>query len=124
MHYAVSYDGTTGYWVLYKNGAEIQSVTDPSTAGFVVTDVYLGAYNNTATGELNLFKGQLDDLRIWSTVRTPVEIEANYDQCLSGSETGLVALYDFEDNTASNSASTSGLHDGTLIGVEPINGLG
>ena len=84
VHYAVSYDGTNGRWVLYRNGTEIVYVEDPSTSGFEMTNVYIGAFNDTSSGAFNLFKGQLDDVRIWSTVRTPAEIAANYNQCLSG----------------------------------------
>ncbi|MGZ4034245.1 MAG: LamG-like jellyroll fold domain-containing protein, partial [Bacteroidia bacterium] len=37
--------------------------------------------------------GNLDEVRIWKKVRTDSEIAANYNQCLSGTDTNLVIYY-------------------------------
>jgi signal transduction histidine kinase/CheY-like chemotaxis protein/ligand-binding sensor domain-containing protein len=45
------------------------------------------------------FKGQMDEVRVWSTERTAEEILANMDTKLIGSEPGLVGLWDFNSGT-------------------------
>ena len=46
------------------------------------------------------FKGCIDDLRIWSTPRSSVDLIANRDDVLTGLETALVAYYRFDDQTS------------------------
>ena len=59
----------------------------------------------------------MDETRIWSVVRTADEIQESMDTTLAGSETGLVAYYDFDTGTAggSNTGETS-LADQSSIG--------
>ena len=40
--------------------------------------------------ESHFFDGKIDELRIWNTARTQSEIQNNINNCLNGSETGLV----------------------------------
>jgi RHS repeat-associated protein len=66
-------------------------------------------YNNDVALEIgraegtHYLDGQLDDLRIWNTVRTGSEISNNKSVALTGSESGLVAYYPFESGTADSS---------------------
>ncbi len=123
VHAAVTYDGNTAEMVLYKNGVEVARGIDKT--GFVVSHVLLGAFRKEpgSPGDLNLLGGQLDDVRIWDHVRTPDEINDNYQACLDGTEEGLVAFYDFEDGAGSSVASdlTGNGHDGTLIDFDIDN---
>ncbi|MBT8302889.1 MAG: LamG domain-containing protein [Bacteroidia bacterium] len=122
-HLAISYDGNTGEMVLYKNGAEIDRGFDEP--GFKLTHVLLGAFRVEPgnPGDLNVFDGQLDDVRIWNHVRTSAEISNNYEACLDGTEAGLVAFYDFEDGPGSSIAAdlTGNGYDGTLIDFDIDN---
>lgn len=43
------------------------------------------------------FRGNIDDVRVWTVVRTPVEIASAYNTHLTGSETGLVCYFDFDE---------------------------
>ena len=45
---------------------------------------------------LSPINAQMDDVRVWSTVRTSTQISTNYQNELSGGESGLVAYYPFE----------------------------
>ncbi len=45
------------------------------------------------------FAGKMDEIRIWNQPRTAAEIQANYNKCLSGNETGLVAYYHANEKT-------------------------
>lgn len=115
-HVAVSYNDVTGEMKLYKNGALVDSTTGvaPHTAGNLIQ---IGAYDPAA----NLFQGKIDDVRLWDTVRTGAEILANMDSCLTGSETGLVALYNFEDGSGPTLTDlTSNGFNGTLLNMDTI----
>ncbi len=68
-------------------------------------------------GALPNFRGQLDEVRIWNIARTEGEIQANMNQELSGTETGLVGYWKFNEgsgNTVYDSSPNN--NDGTLYG--------
>ena len=62
------------------------------------------------------FKGDIDEVRIWSVVRTAAEIAADYDHELQGNEAGLVAYYKFNEAPGSTVAedATSNNNDAVL----------
>src|SRR4030095_16417618 len=61
------------------------------------------------------FTGNLDAVSIWSTARTSTEINASIAGCLSGAETGLLALYNFGEGTGTTTADLTGNgYTGTL----------
>ncbi len=55
----------------------------------------------------NHFDGKIDDARIWNYARTDQEIADNYDRRMSGFESGLIAYYDFEEETGTIAADLS-----------------
>ena len=57
--------------------------------GFGTGTVTLGSQFSSTTEVI-------DDFRVWDLSRSNAEILANYNQCLTGSETGLQIFYDFE----------------------------
>ena len=122
-HYAVTYDGTTGEMTLFRNGIEVDRSLDPEndTSGFVLTEIYIGAF--IFGDEINPFGGLIDDVRLWDYVRTPEQISDNYQSCLDGTESGLVAFYDFEDGSGSSTLAdlTGNGNDGTLINFDVDN---
>ncbi|MDD3089912.1 MAG: LamG domain-containing protein, partial [Candidatus Omnitrophica bacterium] len=94
----------------YKNG-ELVAETDAQFAAAAVStqDVRIG-YGYTGY----YFNGKLDDIAVWSKALTSQEIAERYNGIqLTGSETGLAALYQFNDGTASDSARDN---NGTLSG--------
>ncbi|MEW6161351.1 MAG: LamG-like jellyroll fold domain-containing protein, partial [Verrucomicrobiota bacterium] len=60
------------------------------------------------------FRGQMDDLRIWSVARTSEQIREGMFTAFTGSEPGLAAHWTFDDDTARD-RSTNGIH-GRLMG--------
>ncbi|MBL7790702.1 MAG: LamG domain-containing protein, partial [Saprospiraceae bacterium] len=56
--------------------------------------VYLGKTPSNVAA----LDGKLDDMRVWSTARTQAEIQSYMNTELSGSESGLVAYYKFDEN--------------------------
>jgi hypothetical protein len=116
---AVNDNGTR---TLYVNGSPVPLT---GSADFVNPDVNTDPLRIGSDYSSRLFHGTLDEVRIWSTVRTAEQIDANWDAALTGSETGLVAYYPMKsDATASalNTGKTDLLdmtanhNDGTLSG--------
>jgi hypothetical protein len=57
-----------------------------------------GGYASETTRHA-LMDGYLADIRVWNTVRSHSEIADNYQTKLTGNEAGLVAYYNFEEET-------------------------
>ena len=115
VHYAITYDVGTQEMILYRDGVQVDSGTDP--VGSFTSNVFtIGAFSGNF-----FFGGLIDDVRIWDIVRTPAEIAASYNKCLSGSEANLVALYNLEDGTGSATATdgTGNSNTGTLLNMDP-----
>ncbi|WP_421891879.1 LamG-like jellyroll fold domain-containing protein [Marinoscillum sp.] len=108
IHLAGTWDGTT--LKVYVDG-----VLDGSTAK-------TGTFAN-ASGTVRLsshfsnehLNGALDDVRVWNVTRTASEILDNKDNELVGSESGLVAYYDFSNGVGTTLSDKVGSNDGTLI---------
>jgi len=98
---------------LYANGVLIGE--DAYEGSFAAVgngeDNYLGRAN---WGENDDFRGAIDEVRVWRTARTGAQIRAHMHRRLSGSEEGLVGLWNFDGGDARD-VSSSG-HHGTLRG--------
>ena len=67
-------------------------------------------------------EGAIDELRVWNDVRTQAEIKANMHTELSGSESNLVAYYNFNDGSGTTSTDlTSNSNDGTMANMDASN---
>ena len=113
-HIAVTYDAAVQEMRLYKDAVLVSTAT--LVPSYNETFLQLGAFQGA-----NFFNGTMDEVRIWSTVRTQAELLANKDCALSGSEPSLLAYYNF--NTGVVGANNSGdtiLND--LHGLCPVNG--
>ncbi|NTV02983.1 MAG: DUF4347 domain-containing protein, partial [Chlorobiaceae bacterium] len=111
-HVAATYNGTTRS--IYLDGTligsdEITSHNVPANPG----NIRIGSTNN---GEY--FPGGIDEVRVWSVARTALQLSGAKDAPISGSTTGLVAYYRFDEgsgSTTANLASTGSSLDGTLM---------
>mgnify|MGYP000147263114 CR=1 FL=1 len=96
-HYAVTIDSENTTGKLYINGSLVATNTamtlTPSDLG-VTTNNYFGKSQYPAHGYLN---GSMDEVRMWSVARSQAEIRAAMNIQLLGSETDLVAYYDFNE---------------------------
>lgn len=109
---------------LYHNGQPVSgSFTQGSGVSPLVSStekVTIGSYRMAAGNYDNGFSGRIDEVRVWNVARTSNQIANNYQNVLSGSDTGLVAYYNFEQiNTLlSDSLFNNGLlHQNLLNGV-------
>ncbi len=107
-HIAGTYDGTT--MTAYLDGVEVGSqsasmTTDASRA------IRLGEW----LSGVNPFNGHLDELRIWDAARDSSEIRSHMFMSLTGSESGLVGYWNFDDGSGSTlDDATSAGNDGSL----------
>jgi hypothetical protein len=69
---------------------------------------------NGSTG--HYFRGRLDDVRIWNVVRDPSQISGAYRTQLSGSHSGLIANWKFDEGGGTTAADSAGGHTATLHG--------
>ena len=129
-HIAYTYDASgTGTLKLYVDGAEDTSVTktlDNNQTGFSVTDkLQIGVDR----GQSFFADGQIDEVRVWSDVRTAQEISANYQNQIDGTvPTELTAYYRFDDESTAgkvqNLGSGGNTLDATITGAKVVNTLG
>ncbi|TNF00863.1 MAG: hypothetical protein EP322_00690, partial [Bacteroidetes bacterium] len=92
------------------NPVGMQSQGHSGFTGIAAEDFSIGS-DFVATTQI------VDDFRIWDDARTPAEILANYNACLTGSEPNLVLLYDFEDGTGSSTVTNLGSGGAAYNGV-------
>ena len=88
-----------------------------------------GPYNQIGTGYTDSsepftpggwygFRGQIDDVRIWSVERTADEIRQDMTTTLTGTEPGLSAYYSFDEGQGLTAHDATPNHyDGTLTGT-------
>jgi hypothetical protein len=90
FHVAYSYDGRTHQ--LYVDGALADSeIVAPDDR--TPTSVWLGSLD----GSSNMFRGEMDEVRVWATTRSAAEITADMGHSSPGPQPGLVAYWTFDD---------------------------
>ena len=109
-HIAATFNSSGGSMKIYINGVLDPNSTTSSISGNSAR-LLIGATTS------NYFNGQLDEIRLWNTVRTETQIQANMCQKLTGSETNLIGYWNFDtpeglnvpDKTSNNNYAT--MHD-------------
>jgi hypothetical protein len=116
-HFAVSYNETTGEAAIYINGLlnYSYSFTAPVGVNNQTSKICIlaNADNSTVTQS-----AIIDEVRIWSGVRSAQEIGSNYNSCMTGQEPNLLAYYDFESESgAVITDKTSNGNNGTINNI-------
>jgi len=108
-HVAATFDGTTRR--LFLDGNEVASDTP---VGHNVTNnanLTIGVTNGN-----EYFNGEIDEVRFWNYARTESEIHDNAVIPLRGDESGLVALYHFDEASGTTAYdATINAKNGTLV---------
>ncbi|MDX2037548.1 MAG: LamG-like jellyroll fold domain-containing protein, partial [Isosphaeraceae bacterium] len=117
-HVAVTYDQSAGTVEFYRDGVSLGTRSHSSaiqdTAG---EPIYIGA---SPLGGDEYSSGAVDEARVWSVVRTGAEIAAAKDAILTGSETGLVGYWRFEEGSGFTTADLSpSANTASLGAVDP-----
>src|SRR5262249_38375301 len=116
-HVAVAWS-TSGALQLFKDGTLAFST---NRAGIPLGDggaLVLGQDQDIIGGGFEAaeaFLGDMDEVRVWSVVRTSAQIAQNFNVALAGNEAGLVAYYRFNEGLGAKANDATGLgHHGTL----------
>ncbi|MBN2704478.1 MAG: VCBS repeat-containing protein, partial [Pontiellaceae bacterium] len=105
VHIAWSWDSVTGTSIMYKDGTAVHTNTNFRTDYSMIQGgtFVLGQEQDSLGGTFETsqaYLGELDNLALWNTVRTPAQIQSDLASGLTGSESGLVGYWNFEDGTA------------------------
>lgn len=114
-HIAMTFNsGVTNGTLIYIDGVLVLTTTfTNNNQGYPFTIGSTGSFGQNALVNI-------DDVRIWNVIRTASEIQSNMNKELSGSETGLVAYYTFNQGVAAgDNSSISTITDKT---ANAING--
>jgi hypothetical protein len=113
-HVAYVYDGTLHR--LYLDGAEVAGGDYPPTHR-TPTSCWLGSVD----GLLELYRGKLDEVRIWTIARTAEQIQAEFTGNGVSSDPDLVAYWSFNEAGSARVIDRSGRGNHALLGdgIEP-----
>ena len=115
-HLSVSYDDNLKETRFYIEGREAGIIENKTlelvngTGGVIGVDIEGIAY-----------VGSFDDIRIWSTVRSQVQVYTNIESCLDGTEPGLHAFYNFNEGggTVIQDAGPNGFNGVMTLDLPP-----
>ncbi len=127
IHVAGVNDGAGNAYV-YINGIKVATATGQNAAADVARNSnYIGKSNFSLD---SFTDGQISDVRLWNVARSDAEIAANYNNQLTGNESGLVFNYAFDgldgttviDNTANGNDGTANGGAGIVDTLPAIQG--
>jgi len=96
---------------LYLNGLLVATNTSSSSLSSVGGDDYFLGRENYRGVPRSMLDGQLDEVRVWSVMRTEEEIRASQFRRLTGREPGLAGLWNFDDPAQpGRDATANGFH--------------
>jgi hypothetical protein len=85
---------------VYINGVAAGSFPE-GVGSATLQQLHMGGTPDTE----EFFPGSLDEVRIWNTQRTASQISSNMEVTLTGSESGLVGLFSFDQGNSGNDNS-------------------
>jgi hypothetical protein len=120
-HLAFVWDGAHTTTV-YINGTQ-QGTIDGTLGTATGQPMTFGISKNTSGPDDKTFAGGIDEVRIWNTQRTGTEILGNRDNTLTGTETGLIAQFTFDQGISKSNDiglttafdNTANANDGALM---------
>jgi hypothetical protein len=120
-HVAFTYNSTNGQIRLYLNGVESYAAAGTGPIGDAITAQNEFRIGSRQGGTTQVFHGQIDEVRVWSISRTASEILDNVRKPVAGTETGLLAYFNFNESTGPSVAnSVPGSQPGTLAGTATL----
>ncbi len=117
-HIAVTYDH--GTITSYVDGVAVEVFAGSGTIGDAhptKDTLRIGGRENNPANQY--FAGQISDVQVWNTARTAGEIGSDLNGTLSGTETGLLGYWKFNENSGTNADNLTANSDGTLGGASP-----
>jgi len=120
-HLAFVYDNVANATTVYANG-QFQGTINGGLGSATGQPLTIGMSKNISGADNNAFAGGVDEVRIWNIKRTTSQIGANWKNTLTGTESGLIAQYTFDqgapdaDDQGLSTAfdNTANANDGTM----------
>lgn len=110
--------------ILYIDGIEVHRITNFSTASINPTDtsVNLGRVQYGDTGGLTAgwTQGYIDEVSIWNVALSQAEVDYYSKRDMSGSESGLVAYWQFNENTGNTIYDQTGNGNNITLNVSNV----
>jgi hypothetical protein len=116
--------GTAGGFSSYLDG---KLVARRDSANSAIPNHNAPVYFGTLGEVAEFTDGSLDEITIWRRALTDQEVTANWNRKYTGTETGLIGLWKFDDDTPNDSGPSQHLgqlFSGAFIQDEGIPGLG
>lgn len=116
-HLAFTYDdmgGDNNELTLYINGfkdavySNVGRIRNTCSCRVPLGELFLGSSEYLNADPNENFQGKMDELRIWSEVRTNEQIFGMYDSTLIDTSTNLVATFDFNEGNTDHIHSLTG----------------
>jgi len=112
-HLAVTYDN--GVVNTYANGVLVEAYSGSGSIGDnypAFNQLQIGGRENAVTQR---FDGHIDEVRIWNTTRTQLDIQTDMPALLTGAEVGLIGNWRFDEGSGTTVQDRSVFgHHGTL----------
>lgn len=100
-----------GIFVVEKNNWDINVNSETGLINKI-------GYTNSNFPVTSAYNGIMEDVKIWTTIRTATDVVNDMSSCLTGTETGLSAYYTFEDASGTSLTDISGGDNtGTLVNM-------
>ncbi len=118
--YHLAYVRTATEVKLYLDG--VLEITAPGADAGTANRFLLASYSTAGTNYR--FSGKMDEVRLWDVARTEAQINAAKDVELTGTETGLLIYYNFNNGTGSGAidkAASGGYEHGILTNMGNSN---
>lgn len=90
---------------IYENGTLTTTFSISGVLAGLAYPTRIGAANTSGAAN-EFFSGQVDEVSIWHNILTPTEVSANMNHQLTGSETGLLSYYNFNQGIANGDNTT------------------
>ena len=108
-HVAATFDGT--WRKIYLDGSLVRSNSPANHNVTTRANLSIGLVSDA-----DYFNGTIDEVRVWGSARTQVQIQTNRFIRLTGSESGLMAYWQLDEGSGTNAADTAGpWNPGTLV---------
>lgn len=114
-HIAGTYDGSD--MILYVNGVISGHLNSVNYIPNFEFPLFIGAGNTEETADY-FFNGKIDELSLWNVARSVEDIREDMHRTLSGSESGLVSYWQFNEGEGTVLSDCINSFNGILINCE------
>jgi hypothetical protein len=111
QHLAASFQSSTTQLTLYLNGQQVAQQTLGVRASGNVLPLEFG---RQSAGGSKYWRGKIDDVRIWTVLRSAAQIRAAYKTEITSPQPGLLASWHFDEGCGATAAEAAGTHPVTL----------